>query len=91
MIVRLYAILTAIAGWIENVRVALLVRVWGIANDQKSPVDWREREKLPSSRDWPPVKYKDGRPVSSIWLVGAVKAGPMRRVPTPPDFYEEKL
>ena len=83
--------LTAIAGWIEDWRVGLLARAYGIANECKPPVAWREREKLPSSRDWPPVKYKDGRPVSSSWLVGAVKACPMRRVPAPSDFHKEKV
>lgn len=90
-IVRLYAMLTRISGWIEGWRVALLVRVYGVANNEsKPPTDWREREKLPDHNQWPTVKAtEDSRLGHSVLLVGAVKVGPVHPVPAPPEFYKE--
>ena len=76
LIVRLYAMLTAVSSWVESMRVALLVRVYGISNDIKSPVPWRVREGLPDHNEWPMAK--EG---GAILLVGAAKVGPVRPVP----------
>jgi hypothetical protein len=88
--IKLYEMLTAISRWIENARVAQLVRIYGICKEEIPPIPWREREGLPSSDQWP----KEGgqidnllMPDHSIWITGKVKAGPVR--PVPAKFDEE--
>ena len=96
MIVRLYVMLTRISGWIEDWRVALLIRVYGVANNEsKPPTDWREREKLPSAEEWPTTTMSrkgtimEDRVPRKILLIGAVKVGPVHPVPAPPEFYKD--
>jgi hypothetical protein len=81
LIVRLYEIVTAISHWSENLRVALLLRAFGVTNDCKPPIPWRKREGLPSLDQWPKAKDKDGGVAHSVWVIGKVKAGPVRPVP----------
>ena len=89
IIVRSYMALTGVSRWIERLRVALLVRIWGIEQDCEPPVPWREREKLPEHNDWPTVKSNiDSRYEHSALLTGAVKIGPVR--PVPAKFDEKK-
>ena len=79
--VRLYAMLTAISRWSDNLRVALLLRVFGITNDCKPPIPWRKREGLPSLDQWPTTKDKDGGDARPVWVTGKVKVGPVHPVP----------
>ena len=59
IIVRLYAILSAISRWVEDMRIALLVRFYGMANDEgEPPIPWRIRERLPSHDQWPMVNRR---------------------------------
>ncbi len=88
IIVRSYMALTGVSRWIERLRIALLVRIWGIEQDCEPPVPWREREKLPEHNDWPMEKGKMGQSVHPVFLTGAVKVGPVR--PVPAKFDEEK-
>jgi hypothetical protein len=89
MIVKLYAALTVVSRWIESLRVALLVRAWGIANGCKPPAPWREREKLPDHNQWPMVRDKDSHLMRPVGLKGAVKVGPIRPVPAKFDKSED--
>ena len=80
LIVGLYAIMTAISRWSESLRVAILVRIWGMSHAGKPPVDWRVREGLPSLDRWPTVRDANNMD-RAVLVVGAVKAGPIRPVP----------
>ena len=54
LIVRLYEIVTAISHWSENLRVALLLRAFGVTNDCRPPIPWRKRCGLPDfGEPWP--------------------------------------
>ena len=81
-LLRLYAVLTAISGWIESLRVSVFTRVYGISNYVKPPVPWREREGLPPAHcRWPTVEdERSGNSYAAV-LVGKVKVGPVKPVP----------
>ena len=81
LIVRLYEIVTAISHWSENLRVALLLRAFGVTNDCRPPIPWRKREGLPSLDQWPKTKDKDGGFARSVLVTGKVKVGPVHPVP----------
>lgn len=87
VIVRLYALLTVVSGWVERLRIALLVRVYGITNECKPPVDWRVREGLPSYGQWPTTRLSrvgsnvEERIPRFVLLKGKVGVGPVRPVP----------
>jgi hypothetical protein len=82
MIVRLYAALTAVSLWVEDLRVKLLFRAYGITHDEKPPVPWREREGLPSRDQWPKIKMTGGLQIERpIWVRGKVKVGPVHPIP----------
>jgi hypothetical protein len=78
---KLFAILTVISRWVEDLRVGILAHIWGIANDEKPPVPWREREGLPSHNHWPMKKSSISGSEFPIWLTGKVKVGKVRPVP----------
>ena len=79
---RLYAVLTAISGWVEGLRVSILVRIYGIDKSIKPPVPWREREGLPPAQyRWPTVKDRHSENSYAAVLVGKVKVGPVKPVP----------
>jgi len=83
--VRLYKLLSVVSGWVEAVRLALLVRVYGIDKNERPPVPWRKREGLPDPGHWPEaVESKDGKFKYHIQLTGKQKVGPVRPVPAEP-------
>ena len=81
VIVRLYTALTTISRWIEDLRIACLVRVYGIDKNEKPPIPWRVREGLPRHDQWPEVNGRNGWPGHLMWVTGKVKVGPVRPVP----------
>jgi hypothetical protein len=82
VIIRLYIMLTAVSRWVEGLRVALLIRVYGIDKNEKPPIPWRKREGLPDPGHWPEaVQSKDGLFKYPVLLVGKQKAGPVKPVP----------
>lgn len=89
--VRLYKILSVVSGWVETARLALLVRVYGISQNEKAPVPWRKREGLPDPGHWPEaVESKDGKFKYPVWLIGKQKVGPVRPVPAKLDTEPHK-
>ncbi len=80
--VRMYKILSVVSGWVEAMRLALLVRVYGIDKNEKPPIPWRKREGLPDPGHWPEeVQSKGQLSAYPVLLIGKQKAGPVRPVP----------
>lgn len=78
---KLFAILSVVSRWIEDLRVRILAHIWGIANNEKPPVPWRVREGLPDHNNWPMEKSSISGSEFSIFLTGKVKVGKVRPVP----------
>lgn len=91
IIVRLYNTLSVISGWVEDARVALLVRFYGIVNNEKAPLPWRKREGLPEPGSWPTTRLSrvggnvEERIPHQVMIVGKQKVGPVRPVPAKGD------
>src|ERR1700678_330916 len=80
--VSMYKLLNVVSGWVENVRLNLLARVWGIDQNVKPPAPWRKREGLPDPGHWPEaVESKNGKFKYPVFLTGKQKVGPVRPVP----------
>ncbi len=90
--VSVYKILSVVSGWIEAMRVALLVRVYGIDKNEKPPAPWRKREGLPDPGLWPTTRLSrvggnvEERIPRQVMIVGKQKVGPVRPVPAKLDM-----